>query len=283
MRSATSGQLKEAVAVMVDDPRGFDIAEAVIDRRARVLDGQAVGLNPSDMYADEERPSSVGYPDDYQIGAAVQEAMRLRERFSGIDISRVEQLASGLVVPAGCDGLLVVPKFSAVKPVKRHSGWDPSHLAMERLLGLLSETRRDFHDYIDGEIGPEHQRLHWRTRGALAYLEATTSGDVLVFPGQTGIRFAGKSVRRSDVLLAHREFGLDSFSAGCVVLMHPERLNRQGVLWINCAGSERAPAAAGRFVNAPFFRWNGGRLEFDTSRVDRANESYGSASAFVPQ
>lgn len=283
MKVATGVQIADVAGILARDPRGHDMAQAVIDRRARILEGQGVGFNPCDLYADEERPSEVGYPTDYRIGAAVQEASKLRERFSGLDISHVERLASGLVVPSGCDGLIVVPKFSAVKPVKRRSLWDPSHLAMERLLGLLSETRRDFRDYTGGEIGPDHQRLDWRTHGALAYLEAVTPGDVLVFSGQTGIRFRGKSVRRSRVLLVHNEFGLDSFSAGCVVLMHSERLNRQGVLWVDCAGSKCTPDADGKFVGAPYFGFYGGRLYFGCGGVDGADDGCGSASAFLPQ
>jgi hypothetical protein len=37
-RTATSGQIKEVVGVLADDPRGFDIAQRVIESRERILE-----------------------------------------------------------------------------------------------------------------------------------------------------------------------------------------------------------------------------------------------------
>ncbi len=38
-----------------------------------------------------------------------------------------------------------------------------------------------------------------------------------------------------------------------------------------------------RFVHAPCFNFNGGKIKFDTNYVDNANDNYGSASGLVPK
>lgn len=43
------------------------------------------------------------------------------------------------------------------------------------------------------------------------------------------------------------------------------------------------PEADGRFLNAPIFNFNDGKLKFDTNDVDNANDNYGSASGFSPK
>ena len=38
-----------------------------------------------------------------------------------------------------------------------------------------------------------------------------------------------------------------------------------------------------RFDNAPYFKFNDGKVKFDTNYVDNANDNYGSASGFDPK
>ena len=48
-------------------------------------------------------------------------------------------------------------------------------------------------------------------------------------------------------------------------------------------GKDKYPDADVRFDHAPYFNFNDGKVKFDTSWFDPANDHYGSASAFVPQ
>ena len=41
--------------------------------------------------------------------------------------------------------------------------------------------------------------------------------------------------------------------------------------------------ADGDFSNTPIFNFNDDQLNFDTNRVDNANDNYGSVSAFLPK
>jgi hypothetical protein len=52
------------------------------------------------------------------------------------------------------------------------------------------------------------------------------------------------------------------------------------VLWISRGN---APDADGDFSNAPYFKFNDGKVKFDTKWTDNANDNYGSVSAFIPK
>jgi len=52
------------------------------------------------------------------------------------------------------------------------------------------------------------------------------------------------------------------------------------VTWTN---SGNHPEADGKFYKAPYFKFNDGKVKFDTNDVDNANKNYGSASAFPPK
>ena len=43
------------------------------------------------------------------------------------------------------------------------------------------------------------------------------------------------------------------------------------------------PEADGDFSKAPNFKFNDGKVKFDTNWVNNANDNYGSASGFVPK
>jgi len=48
-------------------------------------------------------------------------------------------------------------------------------------------------------------------------------------------------------------------------------------------GQKQNPDGDGKFVNAPIFNWNDGKLHFNTNWTNNANKQYGSASGFVPK
>ena len=108
-------------------------------------------------------------------------------------------------------------------------------------------------------------------------------GDIIIIPGQFGLRHRGRSVRRARVVFVGNEFGFGSFINGCMLLTHPEREQVWEQLHIDCAGDEFSPGGGGEFVSAPGFDWGGGGLHFGAYWTDNADEQFGSASGFLPQ
>ncbi|MBU2509529.1 MAG: hypothetical protein ABH820_00050 [Patescibacteria group bacterium] len=261
----------------------------------------------ADLYANEQVTSKYGYV-DWQGPKPVQEqAHDLVERISDLDISHVDELAEryyesdvseehvggyrdaaengrSLVLSEGMDGLVVIPKMSAVARLEqRHKDWPDFNRAMFYLLGVMKAARSDFYDYTGGKVGPNRLRLHEPTVKVIQKLEADIPGDVLVIPVQTGLLHRGKSPRRARVRFQFNEFGLDSFSVGCILLTHPDRLKDSKGLWIDCPGAEFAPTAGSDFSPVPCWLWHDGELGFHWFWHDSVHECYGSASARLPE
>ncbi|MFA5000766.1 MAG: hypothetical protein WC531_00855 [Candidatus Paceibacterota bacterium] len=47
-------------------------------------------------------------------------------------------------------------------------------------------------------------------------------------------------------------------------------------------GKNKSPDGDGDFSKAPYFKFNGDKVKFDTNDVDDTNDNYGSASVFPP-
>jgi len=153
------------------------------------------------------------------------------------------------------------------------------------VLDLIKKQHKgNFYNYREGKIGAKYLRQHERTAKKLEALAEQQKGyDILVVAAQFGLRHRGRSVRRAREVFTANEFGLGAFEIGCMLLTHPERLQNYDDLWIDCAGDEYAPAADGDFSFAPFFYFDGGRVEFGSSWFDDAYDDFGSASGFLPQ
>lgn len=274
------GSLRE-VAVLLDGELTEDGLRALLSTRERIATPKAVA-----DFASEEVPSTYGYPPGWQLLPVSEQATRLVQAFGALDVSHVVALAKGITVPDGFDGLAVIPKLSAMVRLAKKSPkkWEPVNIAMRTLVKAMKQARRDFRDYVGGNIGPEYLKLGTRTAEARAKLE-NLPGDCLVVPVQTGMKYRGRSVRRARFLIGEnpREFGLDSVAAGILVLTHPERLQSDAVLFMDCAGTEYAPYADGRFARAPLWHFWRGVLELHFNRVGGPSERYGSVSGALPE
>ena len=110
-----------------------------------------------------------------------------------------------------------------------------------------------------------------------------SAGDYYVIAAQTGARWKGKSVKQVREDYSLDEFGLNSYEVACILLSHPERLEKDGDLWIDCPGNDFSPDADGDFSEAPIFLFHDGEVKLGTFWVGDASDCYGSASGFVPQ
>lgn len=275
---------KEGVQHVLEN--GDEIAAAVLAAAVAAIKN----LSVPNQFANEERASSYGYPQGWRIKSVAKQAAILAKFFPGLDVSHTKELAKRyekdgkLVLPKGMDGLVVIPKHSAITKLATgtNENWPAYNRALAHLFGVVKSARPEFADYTDGAVGPDRERLAPKTAAVYAEME-NVPGDVVVLAVQTGLLHRGKSVRRSRVVFGAKEFGLDSFAVGCIILTHPERLNDPNVLWIDCAGSERAPEAGGAFTVASYWFFHVGWLEFNSSWIGDPCENCGSASGVRPE
>lgn len=287
---ATAGQIKQInrfgsdaiekvlVELGLDNPgaqrvieHGDEFAEAI---RTAAL-ASLKDLSVSDKFKNEEVASNYGYLSGYKPKGITEQTNRLRELFPGIGFAD-EKLAEG-ELPKHAEGWFAIPKWQTVAPTYGE--------AVEKVFCIIKKTRNGkFYNYREGQLGPDRLRLSAKTAGVFQKLgDEQKDHDILVVPAQFGIRHRGRSVRRALEVFAGNESGLGAFAIGIMLLTHPERLQHYGDLWIDCAGDEYAPGAAGVFSVAPIFNFDFGQVGFDGYWVDHADARCGSASAFVSQ
>lgn len=229
----------------------------------------------------EERPSNYTYPPEYKGPKPIREQVdALKVLFPqlslGLTIEFIEKVLPTLVLPAGAEGWFAIPLQQKIA--------DNYNATVEQILATIASKRR-FHNYRAGELGPEHLHQHACTLAMLKEIGGQQKGDILIVPAQFGMLHRGRSVRRARECFGGNEFGLGAFAVGCMALVHPERYVRWEQLHTDCPGDEFSPGADGGFSHAPLFRFRVilDRLIFDPYRVDVAFGFYGSVSAFLPQ
>lgn len=226
------------------------------------------------LYMDEEVASSYTYADGYVLKPLADQIAMLSKLF-GLDGAKALAYAENLPkLPEGAEGWFAVPKWQTIG--------ETYGKAVEKVLGLLGESRK-FKNWREGQLDEKYLRQTERTEQMLAKLCEQQEGDIVIIPSQFGLRHRGRSVRRARVVFVGNEFGFGSFINGCILLTHPEREQTWEQLHIDCAGDEYAPDGDGKFVGAPIFGWNDGKLHFNTNWTNNANKQYGSASGFLPK
>lgn len=225
------------------------------------------------QFADEEVASNYVYPLGYKVKGITEQTSRLRELFPSIGAA-AEQLAEQSL-PTGAEGFFAIPRWQKLAPTYNK--------AVELVLAKIAETR-SFYIWPDGYPSEQHLQQHKRTVKMFETLVAQQPNhDILVVPGQFGLRHRGRSVRRAREVFTGNEFGFGAFAVGIMLLTHPERLVHFDNLWIDFPGDEYAPGAGGAFYRAPYFYFYGDEVEFDARYVDDARDFYGSASGFLLQ
>lgn len=217
-------------------------------------------------YADEVVKSGWGYPAGYrpmplqgQIGAFARFYPELKIPKAVVEPSRHEQFMP-----------MAVPKLSAV--AKRWRIADPFRTGYEDVIRRLADVvqnvfraRRFGFAKTSLDLKGFHRLMPSPTaRDAMMRLEhERRDGDILVFPGQLGVRWIGSSMRRIRWHCAHadfeplpgqREFPLPLYVMLSQLLIHPERLMCSSASGMYCAGDD--------VVKRGFFGHNGLGLAF---------------------
>jgi hypothetical protein len=125
------------------------------------------------------------------------------------------------------------------------------------------------------------------TTEKLQWASQDQPGDILIIGAQLGMRYQGRSVSAARDAFTEREFGLDSVSAGTILLTHLERLSRPWHLALLCTGDECRSDHENSEPNvcAPFFfafHPNSIHLSASTKLARNENLKLGPVSGFVP-
>jgi hypothetical protein len=233
-------------------------------------------ITARNQFVNEEVKSIYGYLSGYKPKGIAEQTNILRQFFPGVGFAD-EKIAEQLL-PPNAEGWFAIPRWQSIAKTYEE--------ALQKVLDLIKKQRDgNFYNYREGKIGETYLRQHERTAKKLQTLGDQQKGfDILVVAAQFGLRHRGRSVRRAREVFTGNEFGLGAFEIGCMILTHPERLQRYNDLWIDCAGNKYAPDGDGDFSQAPCFDFAGvGKVKFGTDWFDNANERCGSASAFLPQ
>ncbi len=284
-KSITSGQEKQFKR-FVEDAAEKALKEVGLDKDGlqRLIENggefqlrivtAARELSVGNQFVDEEVESNYGYLSGYKPKGITEQINILRQLFPGIRYAD-EKLAEQSL-PANAEGWFAIPKWQSVAKIYNE--------AVEKVLELIKQQwKGKFYNWREGRLGAHLLRQHERTTKKLEALADQQKGyDILVVAAQFGLHHRGRSVRRAREVFTANEFGLGAFEIGCMLLTHPERLQNYGDLWIDCAGNEYAPAAAGGFSGAPCFGFDEGKVRFGAYWFGSAGDGYGSASGFLP-
>ncbi len=238
-------------------------------------------VNP---FAKEKTDLRWFYPQGWTPTTAEEQLAILRGFYPDLDGSQVVEIAKGITVPEGADGLFVVPKLSSVAASLGIE--DPYGEGYGRLLETTVLTHlaggRQFHNYRAGELTSDRVRVLKSTADALRNLEEQTPGDFLVLAAQTGMKWGGYSPQNARWEIEHSEgeFALPAWCVGHILLTNPARLERYEVLWIDCPGDEYRFEDGVEFRDCLCFGFYDDRLEFCSGWLDIADEICGSGSGF---
>jgi hypothetical protein len=279
----TSGQIKQ-FRRLTEDALGGEVnitkkeAQRALGRGNEIME-EFISLIREKAGNPHKRTSSdYGYPKGYTGAKELDEqATILREQYQ----FPLKPLASVKKLPEGAEGLWVIP---LIKDIVSLQCEHPYNYAVDFVLERL-ERNRKFKNWRRGKTGYEYLRQSERTLRLWSQLTlAQGNGELTrVVPAQFGKMHKGESVDyvREDVLDNEILFGV--YHIGVMLLTHPEREQVWEQLHIDCAGDEYTPGGDDKFVSAPLFYWDDGKLHFNDcwTRIDI--NQYGSVSGFVPQ
>lgn len=153
--------------------------------------------------------------------------------------------------------------------------------AVQKALDAIKATR-PFYNWRESQIDEKY--LKESKEKIKAFKKLPVEDNFITLKVQMGSKYKGKSVEEVRKLIAKNgEILLGAYEVACIVLTHPEILQKYEDLWIGCPGDEFSPDDDGVFSWAPYFDFSGGKVGFDAKGVSRASVYCGSASGLSPQ
>lgn len=284
---ATEGQKKQIRATLLEigDEAikalclNKEQAQRLIDTSRRDIESALVaclrGFVVTDEFVDEEVESSYGYLSGYEkADAHGTQFAAIKHHFPQAE--SYDTVLAAKDAPAESEGNFLILPWQRIASTYGE--------AVEIVFAKLREARGGkFHNYREGELGPDRLQEEPKKVDAMKALAETQAGhDVLVVSAQLGLRHRGRSVRRACAVMNGNEFGLGAYEMGFVLLTHSNRLEQFDDLWVNCAGDRYRYNFSGEFISAPYFNFDDDELKFATDVGSDPYEYEGAASAFVP-
>ncbi len=231
-----------------------------------------LSLSISDRLNNEEVRSKYGYKSGYKPRTIPAQVAILRQFFP--ELGSIDEGVADSALPRYAEGWFAIPRWQRVAPTYNQ--------AVEKVLDAIRQSIGQLRNWRDQQTGPEYLRQTRKTEFVFQNLELEQRlHDILVIASQFGIRHRGRSVHRAREVFQTNEFGLGAFAAGIMLLTHPERLQHDDDLWVECAGDEyNDPTLNIPFDRAPYFGFSKSRTEFGRSWFC-AQGQYGSASGFL--
>ncbi len=264
-----------------DEAQRVNEAPGLVDLIARFIEDN----RRTNQFANEEVRSNWEYPPEYQGPKPIEEQIIMIAKFFGLDATQALEYAKHLPeLPEGAEGWFAVPSPFAVaqKLLPAVEGFAAQNSELTNMAhGKIGETRK-YQNYRAGQITPQRLRMQPRTFEAIRQIAEQQPGDILIIAAQFGRRHRGRSVRRAREVFRSNEFGFGWFFGLCMTLTHPERFVRWEQLHADFPGDDFDPAAGGTFGDAPYVGFNDGQLKSGAHWTDRAHDSYGSVSGFLP-
>lgn len=180
-----------------------------------------------------------------------------------------------LQLPSWVEGpfALICPKFFS----------DSYRVEIEEVLKALEKARSS--NIVNSIYGnrwiylEQDERIFERMR---RITKQQPDSDIIIAPGQFGIRHRGRSVDCVRGNLQGNEFGEGAKNVGTMLLTHGNRLQHDDDLQILCPEDYYADDLDADFACAPHFGFYEGRLKFDSTFPGHQYACEGSVSAFIP-
>lgn len=150
--------------------------------------------------------------------------------------------------------------------------------ALLRVLAELQVARGDgFHNFLEGGFGSTHLYQATKIETSLDLIARKQNAkNTIVFPVKSDMKSAGKIPNTAHLKLDQKEFMLDVYTAGILLLTYPERLMKEEQLGIDCTGTKY-----GNSEKVLCFWYADNKLWFGTRHADRADNKFGSSTGFV--
>lgn len=229
----------------------------------------------SDQFANKEASSNSGNLSGYKhVSTAAEQFAVIRSLFP--QAKSYDAALATNDAPVGSEGNFLILPWQEVAPTYGE--------AVQIILNKLSKQRGGkFYNYLENLLGPQYLREGSKKIKAMKKIATEQSSyNALVVSAQLGILHRGKSVNDARSGMGDNEFPLGAYEIGFILLTHPNLLQHDDDLYIDCAGDEYAFDADGVFLDAPHFNFADGDLEFGTNRIGSPADGGGSASAFIP-
>lgn len=227
------------------------------------------GMSPYDRAR-----SGFGYYSGYSPRPVEQQMTIIAEVFPGIGCFGARAVSQKL--PKGAEGVFLIPRWQRVASTY------PEAVQLV-LTNLATRLNRGFTDNTQKKTsGVALSNLREMPSKAVAFQrlgEEQRGCDVLAMPAQFGYLYRGYSAigARSD--MSRDEYGLGAFEAGVMLLTHPNRLQHDGDLWVECPGDRYVRDASWTDFDTPSFEfWI--NVNFNATLCSIGESRSGSASGF---